>query len=207
MPRPRHDRLGGFRVFVIDNHPAAGVDSEIRHLLEDVADQLTREGASVARTSSLLPDMSASWRTYQSILHTVTTRRAPTGRQPITAHELLDRFDDQFRIRRQWADFFRHFDVVLAPVFGTTAFPHTAEPDWRKRSLMIDGEETPYGAQLAWAGIATVANLPATAVPMGLGKGGLPLSLQVIGPHLEDRTTIAFAGMIARDTPPPKLAE
>jgi len=206
LPPPRHDRLSNYRVFILDSHPAADVDSSVRNAIESVARHLTAEGASVAHASSSLPDMSVSWRTYQSLLHTVTSRRSGGDRPPISAHAWLDHLDNQVRIRRQWADFFRHFDVVLAPAFGTTAFPHTDEPDWRKRALTIDGETTPYGAQLAWAGIATVANLPSTAVPLGLDAHGLPLSLQVIGPHLEDLTTIAFAGLIARDTPPPKLA-
>jgi amidase len=206
LPMPRHGSLQSFRVFVMEDHPAASPDAEVRAAIEGVADELTRAGATVARTSNLLPDMMQSWKTYQSILHTVTTRRAPTGRPPISAHDLLDRLDDQYRLRRQWADFFRHFDVILSPVFSTTAFPHTDEPDWRKRTLTIDGQPQPYGAQLAWASVATVGCLPSTAVPLGLSKTGLPLSLQVIGPYLEDRTSIAFAGMIAREMPPPKLA-
>jgi amidase len=114
--------------------------------------------------------------------------------------------DDQLRIRRQWADFFRHFDIVLAPAFGTPAFPHMAEPDWRKRELLIDNEPTPYGDQLGWASIATVANLPSTAIPLGVNKAGLPLSVQAIGPYLEDKTTIAFAGLAAKEIVPPALA-
>jgi amidase len=207
LPPPRHGRKGDFRVFIMEDHPAAQPGAEVRGAIESVADDLTRAGATVARTSNLLPDMMAVWKTYQSILHTVTTRRSSNGREPISAHALLDCFDNQFRIRKQWIDFFRHFDVILSPVFSTTAFPHTVEPDWRKRTLHIDGRPTPYGDQLAWASVATVGCLPSTAVPLGLAKDGLPLSLQVIGPHLEDRTTIAFAGMIARPTPPPKLAE
>ena len=32
--------------------------------------------------------------------------------------------------------------------------------------------------------------------PIGLTKGGLPIGAQIIGPYLEDRTTIAFAGLL-----------
>lgn len=207
LPPPRYSKLSQFRVFILDQLPVAAPDSEIRHAIEELAERLTAEGCIVARQSNHLPDMTQSWSTYQAILHTIMTRRAPRDRPPISAHQWLDRLDEQHALRLQWADFFRHFDVVIAPVFSTPAFPHTDEPDWRKRSLDIDGEPSNYGAQLAWASVATVANLPATAVPLGLGpRSGLPLSCQVIGPHLEDRTTIAFAGMVGAQMPPPPPA-
>jgi amidase len=38
--------------------------------------------------------------------------------------------------------------------------------------------------------------LPATAVPIGATRAGLPIGMQIIGPYLEDRTTIAFAGLL-----------
>jgi amidase len=207
LPMPRHGRLSSYRVFVLDSHPVAAIDGEVRRVLEDAADQLTREGASVARASNHLPDLAALHRNYLAMLQTIVTRRSPTqDRPPISAHDWFTLVDEQLRVRRQWADFFRHFDVLIAPAFSTTAFPHTTEPDWRKRSIMVDGEATPYGSQLAWAGLATFGNLPSTATPMGLASDGLPLSLQVVGPFLEDRTTIDVAARIARPMPPPKLA-
>ncbi len=207
LPPARHERLASFRVFIIDQHPAAAADADIRGAIEDLADELTKAGASVARQSSLLPDLHSSWRTYQAILHTIITRRdASNPRPPITAHDWLGHLDDQQRIRRQWADFFRHFDIVVCPAFGTPAFPHTDEADWRKRQLAMDGNPSNFGAQLAWAGIATVANLPSTAIPLGVNRSGLPLAVQAIGPFLEDKTTIAFAGMVGHPIVRPELA-
>ncbi|MEO8926506.1 MAG: amidase family protein, partial [Caulobacteraceae bacterium] len=92
---------------------------------------------------------------------------------------------------------FKTFDVVLAPTFGVVAFPHD-DGDFNSRIHMIDGAETPYAAQLAWPGLATLPGLPATAIPVGRTRAGLPIGLQIIGPYLEDRTTIAFAGMVER---------
>ncbi len=207
LPLPRHGQLGSFRVFVLDHHPAARTDSNILAALEQLADDLTKAGATVARQSSLLPDMNVQWRTYQAILHTIITRRDTTNtRPPISAHDWLEHLDMQLRIRRQWADFFRHFDIVLCPAFGTPAFPHSPEPDWRKRPLDFDGEPGNFGSQLGWAGIATVANLPSTAIPLGLTARGLPVGVQAIGPFLEDKTTIAFAGMVGHEIEPPKIA-
>jgi amidase len=42
-----------------------------------------------------------------------------------------------------------------------------------------------------------MALLPATCAPAGRTAGGLPVGLQVVGPYLEDRTTIDFARRIA----------
>ena len=64
---------------------------------------------------------------------------------------------------------------------------------------LINGQPTPYGAQIAWPGIATFPGLPATCAPIGKTKGGLPVGVQIIGPAYEDRTTIAFAGLVERE--------
>ncbi len=208
LPRARHGALKSFRVFVLDHHPAAQADQEILGAIEGLVDDIAREGASVSRKSSLLPDLNLSWRTYQPLLHTIMTRGQSQagGRQPMSAHDWLALLDVQLRIRRQWADFFRHFDIVLCPAFGTPAFPHTAEPDWRKRELLINGEPSNFGAQLGWAGIATIANLPSTVIPLGVNAQGLPLACQAIGPFLEDHTSIAFAGLAGREVVAPKIA-
>ncbi len=75
------------------------------------------------------------------------------------------------------------------------------------RQIEIDAKKVPYDDQLAWSGIATLTGLPATAAPIGRTESGLPIGVQIIGGFLEDRTTIAFAGMIEREfggfTPPP----
>ena len=121
---------------------------------------------------------------------------APGLSEPITAGAWMDLLSAQDAICRRWAKVFEEVDVVLAPPFGVAAFPHFDEPDQEKRSLLIDGKSSPYGAQIAWPGIASLANLPATCVPVGKTSGGLPIGVQIIGPFLEDRTTLAVGGMI-----------
>ena len=97
--------------------------------------------------------------------------------------------------RSQWAELFREWDVVAAPVYGVTAFPHDASP-FATRTQMIDGVETSYQAQIAWPAVATFPHLPATSVPIARTKQGLPIGAQLIGPFLEDLTTIHLAGML-----------
>ena len=64
--------------------------------------------------------------------------------------------------------------------------------------LDIDGSKVPYYDQIVWASMATLTGLPATVAPIGRTENGLPIGVQIIGGYLEDRTTIAFAGLIER---------
>ena len=52
---------------------------------------------------------------------------------------------------------------------------------------------------LQWPGLATVANLPATAVPTGRRVDGLPTGLQIVGPFGEDRTPLRFTTLAERE--------
>lgn len=197
LPKPRGERFGDYRVLVLDELPGVTTDSEIRAAIADLASRLAGEGAAVARDSDLLPEPTQARRVFMGLLQTAMSRRQP-GAQPVNAHEYMDLLDGQLAIRRQWAQLFKGFDVVVAPVIGTVAFPHVTEQDPAKRTLTIDGKETPYFDQLAWPAVPLLPNLPATAAPIGFTKAGLPIGAQIIGPYLEDRTTIAFAGLIER---------
>ena len=95
-------------------------------------------------------------------------------------------------LKQQWGALFRDFDVVICPPAATQAFQHDHSMPQEERKLAVDGKEVPYLHQLAWAELATTCGLPATVVPLGVGEG-LPSGVQIIGPHLEDRTPLAFA--------------
>ena len=198
LPAARHDRLADFRILIIEEHPLAAVDSEIRGALTALAAKLEAAGARVSRTSALVPDLTASQGVYLTILNAVMSRGAPPRGDPVSVHAWMDALDAQIAFRRRWAALFGEFDVVLAPAFGVVAFPHDDAP-FEQRTHIIDGIATPYGAQVAWPGMATLANLPATAAPIARTKTGLPIGIQIIGPYLEDRTTLAFAGLIERE--------
>jgi amidase len=104
------------------------------------------------------------------------------------------------RLRRDWAAFFEQYDVVIAPASVSTAFPIDEAKPREQRTLRINGHDVDYNDQLFWAGLATLPSLPATAVPIGL-IDGLPVGVQIIGPHLHDRTTLALAAELERFYP------
>ena len=88
--------------------------------------------------------------------------------------------------------------VMLYPVYPTTA-PRHSMPVWSYLFLRF-----PSGYQ----GVFNVLELPSTAVPLGLGRGGLPLGTQVVGPHGGDHLTIATALALEQEfggwVPPPR---
>ena len=232
LPAPRHSALRDFRVLVIDSHPLIPTAESIRAALDRLAGRLGAEGARVARSSELLPDLAAANRTFLELLMPVLAARTPAeqyaGMQAAAA--ALPKDDQSIRAQRlrgavlthrewlaanqaravlrgQWRTLFREFDVVLTPAFSTPAFPHDLNPDMNARHAEIDGIGVPYFDQLVWPGVATATGLPATVVPLERDDAGLPVGAVVNGPFLEDRTTIAFAGLLEQAfggfVPPP----
>ena len=79
LPAPRHTALRGWRVLVLAEHPLAACAGEMRAAVEGVAERLSRAGATVARTSPLLPDLEDVCNTYTTLVTTCWAVRA--GRQ------------------------------------------------------------------------------------------------------------------------------
>jgi amidase len=77
-------------------------------------------------------------------------------------------------------------------------FPHDHTPEHKDRRIAIDGQSYAYLDQIVWPGLATLPGPPATAAPIALAPTGLPIGVQIIGPYLEDRTTLRFAELIER---------
>lgn len=101
------------------------------------------------------------------------------------------------RERRAWERFFGDHDVLLMPVTPTAAIPHTQGGSLFSRTIDVDGTDRAYFDQFKWIAPATAALLPVTVAPIGRTAEGLPIGVQIVGPYLEDRTTIAFARLLA----------
>jgi amidase len=235
LPPPRHHALKDFRVLVVDTNPILPTSMAVTDALDRLSERLVRTGAKIARKTELLPDWTGMRRTYLLLLDSF----ASYGRPPeyfqqmeqaraqlrpddessgamwvrgatLSHREWLDAVIARDRLRRQWGDLFREYDLVLCPIIPTPAFPHDHSAE-ESRKIDVDGKQVEYNEQALWPGFATLPGLPATAVPIDRSKDGLPIGVQVIGPYLEDRTTIAFAEFLEREfggfLPPPALSD
>ncbi|MEC3957502.1 amidase [Nocardia sp. CDC153] len=236
LPPPRSVDLAGFRVLVVEEHPLLPTSAVIRQGIDALARDLERAGATVARHSDLLPNLTLTARTYLTLLMSqFGADIPPEGFQALqAAADRIPAEDDSLnalirrsfvlthsdwvradRTRLSLADRFRHlfteFDVIVCPITPTPAFPHNhTDSVIDNRTLDIDGTEYPYNLHLVWASIATALGLPATAAPIGRSPEGLPFGVQIIGPYLEDRTPLRFAELLEQHfggfTPPPAFA-
>ncbi|KRQ14585.1 amidase [Bradyrhizobium manausense] len=233
LPVARHQSLQDFRVLVIDSHPLLPTDRDVHGAIDRLATDLAKAGVTVARESALLPDFAETSRLYMRMLLSFlgaffppdeladsrarASQLSPEDRSlgaerlrgTIASHRawVLDA-GSRAVLRARWRALFNSFDAVICPIMPTPAFPHDHLPEQSLRRISIDGTDYPYSDQLAWPGVATLPGLPATAVPLGLSKDGLPVGVQIVGPWLEDRTPLKLAELIEREFGgfvPPKM--
>jgi amidase len=223
--------LTGLKVAVWADDPFSPVSAEVRGRIDLVTRMLRDAGASVDEKAR--PDFTAahSHAVYQTLLQSTMAARAPAAdyeklRSRVAALSPGDTspaatvlraqaasFRDwtaanemRHQLRWRWHEFFANYDVVLAPIMPTAAFPHDHRP-FGERTITIDGRDYPYFQQVFWAGLSGVAYLPSTVIPTGLNGDGLPIGVQIIGPEYGDLITIAVAQQLEqaglRFVPPP----
>ncbi|HEX8383248.1 MAG TPA: amidase family protein [Sphingomonas sp.] len=195
LPRavPREPRE--YRVAILPEHPLARAARDVRAAVERVGGAFADANARVEHAADALPDLARQQEDYIRMLLAAMARgEAPAGTPPLTPARWAEMRAAQGRSMRAWMRFFDRFDILVAPCWGTTAFRHDDTP-MAQRTLDVDGEVTPFGAQLAYPGLATYPNLPATSVPIGRDADGLPVGVQVIAAPYLDHNAIAAASL------------
>lgn len=235
LPEPRAHGIRDLRIAVWSAEPGQATSAETTAALEALADELARAGAEVSRTARPAIDPAEAFRLYITLLDAALSARAPEeelarkreGKRKLAADDMsadamflratdlphrdwLRANERRHQIRRAWAEFFHDWDVLLCPVFGRTALPHTqTDPIW-ERSYEVDGRMVPNSELLFWPGVTCGYHLPASVAPIAMSSDGLPIGVQIVGPPFGDRTTIHVAQMIEQAghafTPPPGWA-
>jgi len=217
LPPPRGRALADYRVAVWLEDPACPVESAVGAVLSDAVDALASAGTAIY--ARLRPDftLAEAHRTYQRLLYPATTsglanrvygtllakaeelepdedgRRARYLRDGTARHrDWLAANEERARYRVLWREFFGHCDILLCPTVPTTAIRHD-HSNITHRTITVDGQTRDYWDQIIWPGMASMAGLPATVAPIGRASDGLPVGIQIMGPYLEDTSTIDFA--------------
>ena len=222
LPPPRHAALREFRVAAWFDDPVCEVDSELLGAYRGLAEDLRRAGVKVDESARPAVEFAEALQLYLSLLLPIVNAGLPDAQFAELAHlantlpvsdtgplasmargtalrhrDWMRANEARTRMRAAWARFFQDFDVLLCPVLPTAAILHDHTEPMGARTITVNGAPRPYFDLLSWAGLVGMALLPATVAPVGRTAGGLPFGVQIVGPYLEDLTTIAFAAHLA----------
>jgi amidase len=222
LPPARATTLSELRLAVWLDDPAYPVEDDVRSVLESAIGVLRDAGARVidARPRVGLADVV---RTYQQLLYPVILGAMPRDRfdqmaafaaslpaaddgplartvrfATLRHRDWLSANERREQLRALMAEYFRDVDALLMPVTVVPAIPHDQSEPFAERTIETHGGSRPYTDLFGWVALATVSYLPATAVPVGRTAAGLPVGLQIVGPYLEDRTTLAVGRWVTR---------
>ena len=223
LPAARHAYLKDFRVLVLESHPLLPLSSEVGAAIQRFASNLRSAGATVADGSPLLPDLSHLAETFNWQLMALLgadypdevyasrwerATRLPAQDQSREATQARALRLESSRLVSRTASARRHRASMATIVsrVGRRDLSGTAHPAFRttmRKWISGPSRSTAggfrYGLQAVWAGPASLSGLPSTAMPIGLGSSGMPIGVQVMGPYLEDRTTLGFAQLAERE--------
>jgi amidase len=217
LPEPRGRETRDYRVAVWLDEPSCPIDPEIRSHILSVAAALEKEGARVDTSARPAFEFEHAVEIFDRLLgaamcgafsHATIEKLAERGNTADTAGAIaakhasqrhrgwLSANEKRLQMRAAWETFFADWDAVLMPAMPCAAPPHDHSKPMAERTIQVAGETRPYFDQLKWVGAVGVSYLPATVVPVGLTREGLPVGVQVVAPFLEDRTALDVARRI-----------
>jgi amidase len=197
VPLRSRDRcaLTGLRLAAVTALPGAAVATSLRAEIERIAAEVSDAGAHV---EDRLPKVDWDAQELSSELMTavagVFDHSARLPEEYRTLAWYLTALDRRDRFISAWEDFFGAYDALILPPATTTAFTHDSTADAGQ------------GHQLVFANLA---GLPVLTVPAGRDEDGLPIGVQIVGPHwseirlLEIAAGLEEASILPKFTRPP----
>jgi aspartyl-tRNA(Asn)/glutamyl-tRNA(Gln) amidotransferase subunit A len=198
---PRRFRLGWPKQYFFDR-----VDPEVRRAIDSAAKTLESLGARLEEVS--LPHLADSVEPSTNIAMAEATRyheaqgyfparaaeygedvrkRLEMGRE-VRAVDYLNAFVVKGEIENEFQTAYARVDAIMAPTLPIAA-PRLGEDE-----LMIAGEkETVRSALVRLNRPANLTGDPAISIPCGCTRAGLPIGLQLIGPHWSEARLLAIA--------------
>lgn len=200
------DTLRTARIAVSPDLGFALVDPQVRQATLDAARRIEHElGCVVELAEPAIGNPGAMFETLVALDTDRAGLRAMAAQQGVTLTGWLARLlarewtGDQFthalmerkRIVNSVWRFMEGYDFLLTPTTASAAFPIDLEGPTH-----IAGQAVDTVAWLPFSSIANLTGLPAASVPAGFTAEGLPIGLQIMGRHLDDRGVLALAAVV-----------
>jgi amidase len=197
--------LRGLRVAVsVDLGGAFEVDHEVAALHQDAGQVFASQGAQL---SAAYPDLAEAEDTFRTLrawyfwaVHGPTLTENPDAfkqsladniraGESLTGEDVARGYRQRTNLSEQMREFFISYDVLVMPVSQVPPFPADQE-----YPTEINGQ--PMGTYLDWmrsAYFISATGCPAISVPFGHTKDGLPVGVQIVGPHGSDLRLLEIA--------------
>ena len=202
------------------------VDDELTTGYRSLASKIEQQGALVSEARHPLLDLHHIMPAYMNLLGSLmSVSMKPSQRRPMKwiarlenllrlfgpmtahigefarginqpTHQWMTWSETREKMRAEIDQLFNEYDVLLTPITPTAAPRHNNQQPIHRRRITVNGQQRAYMDQFCWIALATLLGLPATSVPVGTTKEGLPYNIQVIGAAGKDLTTIRFARLL-----------
>jgi amidase len=213
LPVPRAAELGQFRIATWFDDDACPLDPEVADALHGFVARLEGAGGRIEHEVTPGFDLSkAAVRFHALVTAAVSGGFSPAqieefattaaGDDPVAVTKLhtsmrhrqwLSHNEGRLQLRRRCEEFFEDHDILLLPVMPCVAIGHDHSEPIAARMVTTQLGERPYWEINRWMAPAGVCFLPATVIPVAVTPAGMPVGVQIVGPYLHDRTTLAFA--------------
>lgn len=191
--RPELMRIGVPRKFFYEE-----IDPEVASAVEQALSVLKTHAASIQELALAVPTDRTLLAAEAYAYHAEFITRSPALYQPetlrrirsgadVSATDIVERRRELPQVRREIGRVFESVDVLVTP---TTPIPApsiaelTQNPDLlRPQEILLLRNTRP----------VNIWGLPAISVPCGFTQAGLPIGLQIIGPHWGERNVLRLA--------------
>ncbi len=216
LPPARATALGDFRIGAWLDDPYCPLDDEVAAVLGAMVSAIEGAGGRVDTEARPGFTLQKSAERFFALLQAalaggygrdeIDRMATATGDDPIAVtkrntamrhRDWLSHNESRLQQRLKFGQFFENHDVLLLPVMPTVAFRHDHSEPMAGRVVRTQRGDRRYWDLNIWMAPAGACWLPATVIPVGLAASGLPVGVQIVGPYLEDRTTLAFARALA----------
>jgi amidase len=202
---PLGGSLRGLRVaWSLDLGGAFEVDPDVAHVVEEAGRLVARSGAKVFGVWPDLHEADDTFRTLrawhfqakygelllqhplafkESLADNIRAGRSLTGSDVARAYTQRTTLAERMRM------LFEDYDVLMLPVSQVPPFPVDQEFPTSINGVTMES----YLDWMRSAYFITVTGCPAISVPAGFTPDGLPVGVQIVGPHGADRRLLEFA--------------